>query len=177
MMSWGGFRFGWLVAHRSKRCERVSGKLWTHLKAWAAAATPMSVPSSSFGRRQRAASFLSSFWVEIFPMKWELQGNLDRSWITSNTSTKSIFLFPSWTKESNMILKRREEHLEESCRVFCASLDCEGGLIFLGRLLRHKLLERKKSMPGFFVALHLFIPSTISSTLSFLWSFAFQASL
>ena len=154
---------GWHIGAKGE-WEGLSAKLWTHLKACAAAATPMSVPSSSFGRRQRAASFLSSYWVEIFRVKWELQGNLDQSWIiTSNTSTKSIFRFPSWVEceKFEFNFKRRKEHLEKSWRIFCASFNCEGGVIFLRRLLRQKLLERKKSLPRLFLfrCLHLFITS------------------
>ena len=51
----------WVVGTSEQRGSQGLEKLLTHLKAWAAAATPMSVPSSSFGRRQSAASFLSSF--------------------------------------------------------------------------------------------------------------------
>ena len=82
----------WGLAHWRKRvCEGQAWKLLTHLKAWAAAATPMSVPSSSFGRRQRAASFLSSFWVEIFQIKWEPPGNLDPKAGLPQTPAQSQF--------------------------------------------------------------------------------------
>ena len=57
----------WGFGTSEQRGSQGLEKLLTHLKAWAAAATPMSVPSSSFGRRQRAASFLSSFWGGNFP--------------------------------------------------------------------------------------------------------------
>ena len=91
----GVLGIGW-VGHQSKRGSQGFGKLSTHLNAWAAAATPMSVPSSSLGRRQRAASFLSSLGGNCRDENWELLCNLNLSWITSNTSTKSIFRFPSW---------------------------------------------------------------------------------
>ena len=144
------------------------GKLSTHLNAWAAAATPMSVPSSSFGRRQRAASFLSSLGWKL--SRWELRTSVQSELDYLKHQHKVNLPLPilSWGNcefETNM-----GEHLEESCWVFCASLDGEGGVVFLWRLLGHQLLEREKSMPALFVPWHISILPTISSTLSFLWS-------
>ena len=94
---------------------RVRGSAVTHLKAWAAAATPMSVPSSSFGRRHRAASFFSS----------------------SNTSTKSVFLFWSWEGVGRAQVVW---DLEECGDVLLAPGDGEGGRLLLGGLLGQQLL-------------------------------------
>ena len=165
----GVLGIGW-VGHQSKRGSQGFGKLSTHLNAWAAAATPMSVPSSSFGRRQRAASFLSSFGWKL--SRWELgtsvQSESELDYLKHQHKVNLPLPILSWGKcefETNM-----GEHLEESCWVFCASLDGEGGVVLLWRLLGHQLLEREKSMPALFVPWHISIPPTISSTLSFLWS-------
>ena len=175
MISWGGFEG---LAHRSKRCEweGLSAKLWTHLKACAAAATPMSVPSSSLGRRQRAASFLSSFWVEIFRMKWDLQGNRDQSWIiTSNTSTKSIFRFPSWVEWNlKLIWNRGKSTLKKVVGssvprsivrgAWSSSEDCWGRSCWRGKNLCLVCF-------CFAVCIFLLRPPTTSSTLSFFMEF------
>ena len=168
VICWWGF--GDWVAHQSKRGSQGFDKLSTHLNAWAAAATPMSVPSSSFGRRQRAASFLSSFGWKL--SRWELgtsvQSESELDYLKHQHKVNLPLPILSCGKcefETNM-----GEHLEESCWVFCASLDGEGGVVFLWRLLGHQLLEREKSMPALFVPWHISILPTISSTLSFLWS-------
>ena len=143
----------WGVWHIRAKGSQGLEKLWTHLKAWAAAATPMSVPSSSFGRRQSAASFLSSF----------LGGNFPDEMRTSEKSRSKLVDYLKHQNKVNLPLpvlswsKRwicngwKRKYLEESCPIFCSSFNCEGGMIFFWRLLGHKLLKRRKSMPGLFV--------------------------
>ena len=58
--TWGASASADASEHRHVRAKHSKTPFSTYLNAWAAAATPRSVPSSSFGRRQRAASFLSS---------------------------------------------------------------------------------------------------------------------
>ena len=58
--TWGASASADASEHQHIRAKHSRKPFSTYLNAWAAAATPRSVPSSSFGRRQRAASFLSS---------------------------------------------------------------------------------------------------------------------
>ena len=161
MISWGGFEG---LAHRSKRWVRgFICQTLDSLEGLGGCSHSNVGPLKLF-REETEGGVLLIFL---------LGGNFSDEMGTSRKSRSELDYYLkhqhkvnlplpilSWVK-FEIDLKQREKHLEKSCRIFCASFNCEGGVIFLRRLLRQKLLERKKSMPRLFLfrCLHLFITS------------------
>ena len=151
MISWGGFEG---LAHRSKRWVR--GFICQTLDSLEGlrCCSHSNVGSLKLFREETEGSV---FLILL------LDGNFSDEMGSSRKSRSELDYYLkhqhkvnlplpilSWVKfEFN--LKRRKEYLEKSCRIFCASFNCEGGVIFLRRLLRQKLLERKESMPRLFL--------------------------
>ena len=161
--TWGASASADASEHQHVRAKHSRKPFSTYLNAWAAAATPRSVPSSSFGRRQRAASFLSSLvMMMVIMMNSEdflSRGNFPRE-ISFSEKSGLGSLLPRTLGQSLSSASRPEIrrsgiedlfsfvlplHLEEGGRVLCASLDGERRVLLLRRLLWDQLLGRKKN--------------------------------
>ena len=163
--TWGASASADASEHQHVRAKHSRKPFSTYLNAWAAAATPRSVPSSSFGRRQRAASFLSSLVMMMAIMMnsedFLSRGNFPRE-ISFSEKSRLGSLLPRTLGQSLSSASRPEikdwryfsfvlpPHLEEGGRVLCASLDGKRGVLLLRRLLWHQLLGRKKNLECFY---------------------------